>query len=55
MLLQHHNSMQFPVEFYSYVESCQKERRYSTIEQECLAIVWPILKLQVYLCDGDFI
>ena len=53
ILLQEYNSTLFPVSFASKKLSSQ-ERKYSTSEKECLAIVWAINKYDKYLHGTDF-
>ena len=48
VLMQEHDDELFPVAFASKKLSDRK-KRYSTIERECLALVWAIKRFQVYL------
>ena len=54
VLLQEHDSILKPVS-YSSKKLLPRERRYSTIERECLGIVWAVDKFQVYLYGKEFI
>ena len=54
MLLQEHEGKLFPVIFASK-KLAERERRYSTMERECLAIIWAIRKFQLYLYGREFI
>ena len=48
VLLQYNKDKLFPVGYYSRKLS-ERESKYSTIEEECLVIVWAVRKLQIYL------
>ena len=54
VLLQYHEDKLFAVGYYSRKLS-ERESKYSTIEQECLAIVWAVRKLKIYLYGREFI
>ena len=54
MLLQEHEDGIFPVMYLSRKLNTAK-RNYSVIERECLAIVWAISKLQMYLYGRSFV
>jgi len=54
MLLQEHEDGIFPV-MYSSRKLNAAERNYSVIERECLAIVWAISKLHLYLYGRSFV
>ena len=54
VLLQEFSGTNFPVAYASKkLNSCQK--KYSTIEKECLAIIWAVQKFQTYLYGTKFI
>ena len=54
ILLQEFSENLFPV-MYASRKLLPRETRYSTIERECLAIVWGVCKFQVYLYGKTFI
>ena len=54
ILLQEHEGAVFPV-CYASKKLLPRERKYSTMEKECLAIVWGIKKFITYLYGTDFI
>ena len=54
VLLQEHNGMKMPVMCISR-KLRPAETRYSTIEHECLALVWATIRLNAYLCGTEFI
>jgi len=54
VLLQEHEDGIFPVMYLSRKLNAA-ERNYSVIERECLAIVWAISKLQLYLYGRSFV
>ena len=53
ILLQTHDDVPFPVSYASKKLS-PRERNYSTIERECLAIVWGVKKFNLYLEGKEF-
>lgn len=53
-LLQNRNNLLHPVKYISR-KLLDRETRYSTIERECLAIIWGIQKLAYYLMGARFI
>jgi hypothetical protein len=53
VLIQEHEGLLHPVAFASR-KLLDRETRYSTIERECLAIVWTISKFQKYLWGKPF-
>ena len=53
-LLQEHDGTKHPVAYYSKKFS-QRERSYSTIEKECLALIWGVRKFQIYLYGVEFV
>jgi hypothetical protein len=53
VLLQECDGEMFPVSFASK-KLADRERRYSTIEKECLAVVWGIRKFMAYLYGIEF-
>ena len=53
VLLQEHDQVLHPVTFVSR-KLLPRETRYSTIERECLAIVWVVTKLGRYLWGRTF-
>ena len=54
VLLQEHEGGLFPVCYVSR-KLLDRETRYSTIERECLAIVWGLRKLRQYLYGKEFV
>ena len=54
VLLQTHDGELFPVSYASRRLS-NSEKNYSTIERECLAIIWALKKFEIYLYGGEFI
>ena len=54
VLLQRHEDMLFPVAYISK-KLLPRERNYSVIERECLAIIWAIKKFTVYLYGKEFL
>ena len=54
VLLQESSGLLFPLHYASR-KLLPRETRYSTIERECLAIVWAIQKFQVYLYGKQFV
>ena len=53
VLLQDHDGIMFPVAFASR-KLLLREQNYSTIERECLAIVWTLQKFELYLSGRFF-
>ena len=53
-LMQEHDGKYYPVAYGSN-KLTSVERRYSTLEKECLAIVWDVFKFQQYLAGKLFI
>ncbi|XP_072180509.1 uncharacterized protein [Diadema setosum] len=53
VLLQEHNDEKFPIAYASR-KLLPREQAYSTIERDCLALVWGISKFQVYLEGNEF-
>lgn len=54
VLMQKHNEKLFPV-CYASKKLTGAERNYSTIEKECLAIVWSIKRFHLYLYGVSFV
>lgn len=54
VLMQEHDNGLFPVAFASKKLSI-RERAYSTMERECLALVWAVQKFQLYLYGKAFV
>ena len=54
VLLQEFDDEKFPVAFASR-KLLDRERRYSTIERECLAVVWAVQKFEAYLYGREFV
>ena len=54
ILMQEHDNEMFPVAFASK-KLLQRQRNYSTIERECLSIVWAVQKFEAYLWGRDFV
>ncbi|KAK7095708.1 hypothetical protein V1264_005082 [Littorina saxatilis] len=54
MLMQEHGGKPFPVSYASKMLS-GAEKNYSTMEKECLAIVWGIKKFELYLQGVKFV
>ena len=54
VLLQEYEEDKFPVAYISR-KLVSRERAYSVIEKECLALVWAMQKLQEYLCGKEFV
>ncbi|XP_043212021.1 uncharacterized protein LOC122376289 [Amphibalanus amphitrite] len=54
VLLQSHDGDLFPVSYASKKLS-ERERKYSTMERECLAVVWGVRKFQLYLYGRPFV
>ena len=54
VLLQDHEGVKFPVSYISR-RLQSREEHFSTIERECLAVVWAIQKLHMYLYGRSFI
>ena len=54
ILLQEESGIKHPAAFASK-KLLTRESHYSTIEKECLAIVWAIQKFQNFLCGKEFI
>lgn len=53
VLLQEHQNYKFPV-CYASKKLLDRERAYSVIEKECLAVVWAVQKFQSYLYGTHF-
>ena len=54
VLLQDYDGEKFPVA-YASKKLLSRERAYSVIERECLALVWAIKKFQTYLYGQEFV
>ncbi|XP_071501873.1 uncharacterized protein [Diadema antillarum] len=54
VLLQEFDDEKFPVAFASK-KLLDRERRYSTIERECLAVIWAVQKFEPYLYGKEFV
>lgn len=54
VLFQYQNNKPFPVA-YASKKLLERERRYSTIERECLAIVFGVTRFKYYLLGAEFI
>ena len=54
VLLQREDNTDFPVAYASR-KLLPRECSYSTIERECLAIVWAVQKFQTYLYGREFV
>ena len=54
VLLQMHDDVTFPVSYASRQLTCS-ERKYSTVERECLAIVFAIQRFSLYLIGKKFL
>ena len=54
VLLQEHEGELHPISYASKKLS-ERETRYSTMERECLALVWAVKKFQVYLYGKNFV
>ena len=54
VLLQYHEDVPFPVAYASR-KLLEREKRYSTIERECLAILFGIKRFEYYLTGKEFI
>ena len=54
VLLQEYDGMKMPVMYISR-KLKPAETRYSTIERECLALVWATERLNPYVCGKEFI
>ena len=54
VLLQEFDGEKFPVAFASK-KLLDRERRYSTIERECLAVIWAVHKFEPYLYGKEFV
>ena len=54
VLMQDHNGELFPIA-YASKKFLNREKHYSVIERECLALVWAILKFSVYLYGKAFV
>ena len=53
VLLQEHENEKFPVSYASR-KLLDREKSYSVIEKECLAIIWAIQKFEAYLYGNEF-
>ena len=53
VLLQEHENEKFPVSYASR-KLLNREKAYSVIEKECLAIIWAIQKFEAYLYGNEF-
>ena len=54
VLMQEHDGELFPVSYASR-KLLSREKRYSVIERECLALVWAVQKFQLYLYGKSFV
>lgn len=54
VLLQEYQEYKFPI-CYASKKLLARERAYSVIEKECLAVVWAVQKFQNYLYGSPFI
>ena len=54
VLMQEHEGELHPISYASKKLS-ERETRYSTMERECLALVWAVKKFQVYLYGKNFV
>ena len=50
VLLQEHDGKLLPVS-YASKKLTEREKKYSTIERECLAVVWAVRKFLIYIAD----
>jgi hypothetical protein len=54
VLLQEHDGTKFPIA-YASKKLLPRERAYSVIERECLALVWGVRKFETYLYGVEFV
>ncbi|KXJ13792.1 Retrovirus-related Pol polyprotein from transposon 297 [Exaiptasia diaphana] len=53
-LMQEHDNQLFPVSLASKKLS-KREKAYATVEKECLAVIWAVMKFMMYLYGKEFI
>ena len=54
ILLQEHDGTLYPVSFASK-KLTDREKNYSTMEKECLAVVWGVRRFMLYLYGQEFV
>ena len=54
VLLQYHGDKLFPI-CYASKKLIDQEKKFSTVEKECLAIIWAVKKFHNYLYGAEFV